>query len=1136
MTAPDMDMSADAYYDSTALMDIRVVSTLGLTDKDVDALSDIEGVEKVDPELETDVLVELNSEQYVMRMHSLPYNVVSDSGSQSDVSENPGSKGIHPLSERFEDVEEDEVLQSQIEGNSGLEDGFSGESAEEPESDTDTDTDAGTDSDSDIDIEIEDFSAVDTFPTIKTEQEAEDAALADNVMNRLTLVEGRFPTASNECVISADNVMNSPVSVGDTIYVQDGVLDVDDTLTCRQYKVVGFAHSPYYVSTGSMGYTSIGSGTIDQFMYVPANDFQEGIPFTEAFIQVDGASDELSGSQEYQAKVDAVLEAIELIAPECEERRLADIKNAAQVKLDEARGEYYETRAEAEQLLKDARAKLDEAAADITSGRSSIASGQSEYNSGLQEYEDSRIQAQEQFALAQAEIDSKWAELDSSKAQLDAAAAQLKEGWEQAGSTPDAAPAQIEQLKQALPSIPPGTEQYAQVAAAIEALERLSASQKEYDSGISQYKSGAMQIQAAQAELDAKQQEVVQQFDEARQKLDSALAELASARRKLQNGITEYNSGTAEYAEEEAKAQDEFADAEEKLADAQRRIDEIEAPTWLVMDRTKNPGTVNFEADADRVNNIASFFPFIFFLVAALVALTTMTRMVEEERPLIGTFKALGYSRGRITSKYLIYAACASVLGSVVGIAVLSLILPPVIMEAYAIIYSVPHPLLMPIDIPIALFSMLLGVGITLVATWAAAASTLREVPAELMRPRAPKEGKRILLERIGPLWKRMSFSWKVTFRNIFRYKKRLVMTVIGIAGCTGLLLTGLGLQDSVNDIIDKQYGQTVFYNVQVSGDDSFTDSTYSEIADFMDNSAQADVSAMMASGPGKSDVSVSVICPEDPGSFNELWILRDRATGQPVPFGNNSVVITEKLGNMLGIGVGDTITLSVQDDMGNSTDESYGFTVDGVIENYISNYVMVGSDVYGKVFGEAPEYRDVFGVVGASSEEHQAFRDAVSILDGVKTISFNDEVIDAYRKMLRSVNMIVVVLVVAAGALAFIVLYNLTNINITERQREIATLKVLGFTPHEVDMYIFRETAILTVLGALIGLLFGVFLEGFVIVSAEVDYVMFGRDIHVASFIVAFVVTLVFAAVVMLAMRRKLLRIDMVESLKSIE
>ena len=1098
MTAPDMDLSADAYYDETQLMDVRVVSTMGLVRADLDALRAVEGVEEVEGAFECDVLADIGDEQYAVRMHSLPYVTAT-----------------LPVDE------------------------------------------AG--------------SVQEAFPVVQTEQQAVEVLARPNSLNRLQLHEGRWPTASGECIISSDRVMSSPTELGDTVRVVEGAQDVDDTLRVREYTIVGYASSPLYAGSTAMGATSLGSGSIEQFMYVPANDFAADLPFSEAYLLVAGAQAERAGSDAYQQAVDAVVERVNGIAAACEQRRLADIKAEAQAELDEARATYEAERADAEGELADARAKLDDAQAQIASSEQQLASGQRDYDQGAAKLTRERASAAQKLADAQKQIDSQATQLASNKQQLTAQAQQLQaqrqqlvEQQRQLKTQQQAAQTQatqlqqqVAQLEQAAAADPGNAVLQQQLVAARAGLAQAQAGLKQLSDGLSQVEEGIAQVDAGSAKVDAGLARVAQgeqqlavgrtelaqqrtqadaQLSAASAELSNAAAQLASGRDQLASGRAEYETGLADYEAGRAEADSSFADAEAELARAQADIDAIEMPEWLVMDRTKNPGAVSFSSDADRVDNIAAFFPFIFFLVAALVALTTMTRMVEEERTLIGTFKALGYSRARITSKYLTYAAAASATGAAFGIIVLSLVLPPVIMEAYAIIYSVPHGAIMPIDVPIALTSGAMGVGITLLATWAAAASTLREAPANLMRPRAPKEGKRILMERIGPLWRRLSFSWKVTFRNIFRYKKRLVMTVIGIAGCTGLLLTGLALQDSINDIIDKQFGVTKLYNVEVTADDALSPEAREQLSDLASASAFEQSEALLASGPDKADVQVSLVVPEDPASYDSMWVFRTREGHVPVALEGDGAVITEKLGRVLGVGVGDMLTLAEHDLMGNATSDVPTGTVSGIIENYIANYVFLTPQGYERAFGSAPVYSTMVGIVDGGSEAHAAFREAAAAVPSVKTVAFNDETIDSYRTMLRSVNMIVVVLVVAAAVLAFIVLYNLTNINITERQREIATLKVLGFTSREVDLYIYRETILLTLLGALVGLGFGVVLAGSVISTAEVDYVMFGRDIHVTSYVMAVVVTIVFAVIVMLAMRPKLAKVNMVESLKSNE
>ena len=1112
MTAPDMKLAADQFYDGTNLMDIRVVSTLGLTDDDLAALRGVEGVAQVMGAYETDVMATVNDEQYAIRVHSLPA-----AAAESDTGD-----GVNAVSG------------------------------------------------------------------------------AADYLNRPVLVEGSWPVREGECVLSADKVMNTPTKIGDTVQITEGSQDVDDVLATRTYQVVGYVHSSYYVSSTSMGTTSLGSGSVQQFMYVPESDFSKDLPYTEAFVTVAGAAGEFSGSDAYFERVHEVEDRIEALAPAREQARADGLRADAQKELDEKRADYERERADAEQQLDDAQRQLDEAAAAIAENEQKLADAQAAYDSGVAELASQRASAEAQLAEAERQLADGRAQTDAARPAIEQGQAQLADAWAQwqqgadalaAGwgewqgrqdalsakaaewqqnmalwqaawdaneahpENPDYAEnrARLEAQKQVLDAgkdeIDRGQAALDEARGELEAQQQavnaargeLDAQQAAFDAQKAQFDAAVAQVEQGTADLASARLQADAQIAAAQQQLDEAAAQIASGRSQLEQGRADYEGGLAEYERQKADADAQFADAERQIADAQQKIDDLENPSWLVMDRDQNYGVASFESDANRVDSIAQVFPFIFFLVAALVALTTMTRMVEEERVLIGTFKALGYSRARIASKYLLYAAVASVTGSVLGIAVLSQVLPAVISEAYAIIYFVPRGPL-PIDLGLAGLAAGLGVGVTLVATWAAAFATLRERPATLMLPRAPKAGKRILLERIAPLWRRLSFSWKVTFRNLFRYKKRFVMTVIGIAGCTALLLTGLGLQDAINDIIDKQYGEIVHYNAVVTTEDDLPAASQQELDDLLgaggavESSTRVQSASMVASGPDKADVHASVVVPEDPGGLADFLTVRTRVGHEPLSIGDDGVVLAEKLANELGVGVGDTVRLAEQDEMGNATDKTFDLTVTGVMENYIYNYVFIGPGEYARMEGGQPAFSTYYAVTSSDAGERAQFNDAVRAIDGVKTVAYNDEVIDAYKSMLKSVGLIVIVLVVAAAALAFIVLYNLTNINITERQREIATLKVLGFTPREVSAYIYRETMLLSVIGCAVGLVLGVFMEGFVVVTAEVDQVMFGRTIHAASFVIAFLLTMLFTVLVMLAMRRKLARVDMVESLKSNE
>lgn len=1137
MTGPDMRLAADQYFDATHMADLRVVSTLGLSDESLDMLRDVEGVEDVMPAREVDVLATVEDVQYTMRVQSFD----TAAARASDTSD-----GVHAYSD--------------------------------------------------------------------------DASY----LNRPILVSGSWPEGPNECVLMADVVMDGSVAAGDTVTVLEGTQDVDETLSTRTYTVTGFVRSSYYVSPTSLGTTSLGSGALDQVMFVGDEGFASNAPYTEAFISVAGATDEAAGSDAYQAKVDEVAQRIE----ECglAAARLDEVKSEAQKELDQQRADYETQKADAEAQLADGgteledaaaqfedaaaqlssgQAELDSAAATIAASEKELADGQAAYDTGAAELAGQRASAEAQLASAQAQIDDAQAQYDQAMATREGLSSQLSQaqsGLDQVNAAIDANMPAIDQgieraqrivdgAKENIDKLDPSDPEYDKKLAALQSWlafgeqtlselqgqkDALLSQQAQLDDAVAQLTAGIAQIDAqttgvpeqlsaARDELAAQRVAAEEAFATAQSRLDGAASQLISGRSQLDagkqsyaagaaqlesgkaeyaSGLESYEEGRAEYDEKAADAAAQFADAETKLADAQAEIDALEAPEIMVLDRTKNIGAESFVSDAGRIDRIAMVFPFIFFLVAALVSLTTMTRMVEEERVLIGTYKALGYSKARITSKYLIYAVVASGVGAAIGIVALSLFLPYFIMNAYSIIYAIPvRPT--PIDPGLALLSAGLGVGITVAATCFAAASTLRETPAALMLPRAPKAGKRILLERVKPLWSRMSFSWKVTARNIFRYKRRFFMAVIGIAGCTALLLTGLGLQNAINDIIDKQFGEIYHYNMVVREADDVSQEDASAVDGILADAglesahAAAHTENMLAArvdDPNGEQQRFELIVPEDPQRFSEYVTMRERVGHDPLSLDGEGVVISEKLANELGLSTGETMLLFDEDAVGNATGEGREVRVSGIMENYVSQYAFATPEAFGKISDEAPAFTTLFVKATEDETQRAALSDELLAIDGVKTVGFNDETIESYRTMLKSVDAVVVVLVVAAAALAFVVLYNLTNINITERQREIATLKVLGFNAHEVNAYIYRETLLLSAIGALVGCVLGIFMEGFVVVTAEVDQVMFGREIHALSFVIAFVLTMLFSVLVTLFMRKKLSDIDMVESLKSVE
>lgn len=1085
MSGRDMRLAADRWFDGCNLYDLRLVSTKGFSEKDVERVSSTEGVTAVMPSSSTDVMARVGNEQMAVRIASLDVDAAQAATSTSD-----------------------EAVESSD----------------------------------------------------------------DSYLNRVRLTAGRWPQSSDECLLDGD-AATPGLEVGDTVEVLYGADDLDGTLLVRAFTVVGLMSSPSYPYTGTFGTTTLGDGSIKQVAYVLPSAFSDDYPWTMLYLSVNGAGAAVGGSSSYEKALSPTKEALSARLDELAQARLDDLRQDAQAKVDDAQAQLDQERADAESQLADAKSQLDDAAQQIASGEDEVASGRAQLEDGRAQLEQKRAEAASQLQAAQDQIDANQATLDqrcqelgastsallaqTGASSLDEAASALSAQKEQASAGVDALEQQISSLEALGDAADPVTLQTlrGQLAAAQASLDQVNQAL----AGVDQLSSAQSQLADAQAQLDAAKAQLEQQrasaeaeladaratLDQSEAQLAQAEGQLAQAEGQLTDARASYEDGLASYQEQEASAQSQLDDAQAKIDDAQTQVDSLEKPEVYLLDRTQDEGVETYMQDTCRMDGIANVFPVFFFLVAALVALTTMTRMVEDDRVLIGTLKALGYSKGRIASRYLAYAAIASVGGAILGIAVLSQALPAIIMASYGVIYAVPAmawPL--PVDPRVALVSGGVGVGVTLVATWGAVVSSLRETPAQLMLPLAPKPGKRILLERIRPLWNRLSFSWKVTCRNMFRYKRRLAMTVAGVAGCTALLLVGFGLHDAIWDIIDCQYGPIVHYDTTVGIKDGATDEDMTAVEDILASTGQVTREDRVqevtmhaaASGDATDTLRVSVVVPQNASTFEGAVTLRSRTAHEEIPFDGDSLVITEKLATRLGISVGDSVVLRDVDEVGNATGEGHALTVTGICENYVGNYVYVGRNAWAKVDASEPSFSTVLVATTLDADGRTALSEALHDEGAVSTVAFSSETIELYRSMLSVVDAVVVVLVVSAAALAFIVLYNLTNINVSERVREIASLRVLGFTRREVHAYIFREIAITAAIGDAVGLLLGTWLENFVVTTAEVDYVMFGRTIHAASYGFAFALTMGFTLLVMLAMRRHLDAVDMVESLKSVD
>lgn len=802
--------------------------------------------------------------------------------------------------------------------------------------------------------------------------------------------------------------------------------------------------------------------------------------------------------------------------------------------------------------------------AQIESQRQQLAATRSELESGLAAVEDGLSQlsqkeselnaGREQITAGQAEIDAGWIQIQEQENTLAASKAEIEAGEQELEKGQKQLKAAKKKLNKAQKEIDSNAETLAAGQAELDAnVAKLNDSEAQYASGLEQYNSGARQIAENEAKLTSGEQEIAEneakladgekEIADNEKKLADGEKEITDNEKKLQDAVKDLKKGEKDLADgkkeyEDAKkdAEDEIAENQQKLDDAKKELEDLEMPEWMVTDREELPEYTDYGDNADRLRNIGQVFPVIFFLVAALISLTTMTRMVEEQRTQIGTLKALGYKKSAIAAKYICYAFFATLLGSVLGMLIGEKIIPYIIITAYGIMYhNVANTISIDYQPGFALIASTASVVCTVGATLFASGKELQETPASLMRPPAPKEGKRVLLERLTFIWKHLSFSWKSTIRNLFRYKKRLIMTVFGIAGSMGLMLVGFGIQDSISDIAAIQYRELQHYDGMVIEDSDATEEEHAELFEYMKENEQIAhcnrVQMTKISAPkGSSNISIYLFVPESLSEFARDVTLKNRITGETYELTDEGAAISEKTASLLGLKVGDMIPLK-------KGDKEYKVRVAVITENYMSHYLYMTPRVYEQTFGEMPEYENiVFTMQEDCKDDLEMAGSRILANPGALSISYTSSLASQVDRMLSTLDAVILVLIVSAGMLAFVVLYNLNNINITERQRELATLKVLGFYDGEVSQYVLRENVILTVLGIMFGAVFGILIHRYVITTVEVDAVMFGRNIKPLSFLYSGILTSIFSIVVNGVMHFKLKTIDMVESLKSVE
>ena len=795
------------------------------------------------------------------------------------------------------------------------------------------------------------------------------------------------------------------------------------------------------------------------------------------------------------------------------------------------------------QQLAATRSELESGLAAVEDGLSQLSQKESELNAGL-----------EQITAGQAEINAGWIQIQEQENTLAASKAEIEAGEQELEKGQKQLKAAKKKLNKAQKEIDSNAETLAAGQAELDAnVAKLNDSEAQYASGLEQYNSGARQIAENEAKLTSGEQEIAEneakladgekEIADNEKKLADGEKEITDNEKKLQDaakdlkkGEKDLADGKKEYEDAKIDAEDEIAENQQKLDDAKKELEDLEMPEWMVTDREDLPEYTDYGDNADRLRNIGQVFPVIFFLVAALISLTTMTRMVEEQRTQIGTLKALGYKKSAIAAKYICYAFFATLLGSVLGMLIGEKIIPYIIITAYGIMYhNVANTISIDYQPGFALIASAASVVCTVGATLFASGKELQETPASLMRPPAPKEGKRVLLERLTFIWKHLSFSWKSTIRNLFRYKKRLIMTVFGIAGSMGLMLVGFGIQDSISDIAAIQYRELQHYDGMVIEDSDATEEEHAELFEYMKENEQIAhcnrVQMTKISAPkGSSNISIYLFVPESLSEFARDVTLKNRITGETYELTDEGAAISEKTASLLGLKVGDMIPLK-------KGDKEYKVRVAVITENYMSHYLYMTPRVYEQTFGEMPEYENiVFTMQEDCKDDLEMAGTRILAYPGALSISYTSSLASQVDRMLSTLDAVILVLIVSAGMLAFVVLYNLNNINITERQRELATLKVLGFYDGEVSQYVLRENVILTVLGIMFGAVFGILIHRYVITTVEVDAVMFGRNIKLLSFLYSGILTSIFSIVVNGVMHFKLKTIDMVESLKSVE
>ena len=968
-------------------------------------------------------------------------------------------------------------------------------------------------------------------------------------VNKPILLNGNMPQNQDECLVEESFLTSNNKKIGDTITV-----DIEDTqnddgekikyLKTNELKIVGTVKSPLFIAR-DRGTSKLGSGKINYYIYISEDNINSSDIYTNIYVTVKDAKKYETSSKEYEDYIEEVKENIEQIKEKQEKERHDTLVAKAQEKLDDAEEEYNSKK-------QDGQTKIDDASKEIEDGKKKIEEADLELKQNREKADTEFKNAENKLAKAKKEIESnektlsdKEQEANTQIENLKGQRNQLQDNLKQINQNLVGTQEQYNLILNALKNASLLAEQRnqyelqkAQLEAGINTLnenkEKVQSGIKQIDDGIEEgtkkIQNAKNQIEQAKNELSKQEKTLSNKKKTTYNQIEKAEKELADKKQELQDGEEELNKNKQEF-------ETQIKDAEKKLSDAKEKISEIENPKWYILDRNSNSGYVSFIQDTKSIDNISKVFPVVFFIVATLISLTSMTRMVEEQRGQIGTLKALGYNKLQIMMKYIIYAGIATIVGSVLGMCVGFVILPEIIWMMYGMMYQMTDKILISFNWKYG------GIGLILISICIIGATiytTLKELvstPSVLMRPKAPKGGNRVIMEKIPFIWKRLNFSQKVTVRNIFRYKKRFFMTIIGILGCTALILTGFGVKDSVKQIIPNQFENVFMYDMQISLKESLTEEERQEFKNKLaqNNEIKKAVSIYMTSETavnGENEENVQIIVPENQDELDGIINIKDiKNKKQTIKLTENEICLTDKAAQLLGVKAGDTLTLKDVDE------NEVNIKISNVVENYVSHYVYMTKETYKKLYNKDFKANVVFiQNVKLNDEEQDKLAKEIMNMSEVSGIVNMTSTMKSIDDMMNLLNYVVIVLIVSAGLLAFVVLYNLANVNISERIRELATIKVLGFYDKEVYDYIARETVILTIIGIALGLVGGYFLNYYLMGTCEINMLRFSKTIKPISYVYASLITIVFTLIVNIATYFALKKIDMIESLKSVE